>query len=683
MPKINVLDKSVYELIAAGEVIERPASVVKELLENAIDAGGDSLTVEIKNGGRTFIRVADNGCGIPHDELSVAFMRHATSKVSDKDDLDRIVTLGFRGEALASVCAVSKVSVFTRTADSSIGSRYMINGGEEIQKDTAGCPVGTTVMVRDLFYNVPARLKFLKKDATEANRIAELVGRIAVSYPERSFRFIKDNKTVFVTAGDGKLYSAVYCVFGRDFASSLIPVDYRADGVSVEGFVSQPLKSRNNRKLQTFYVNGRYVRSEVCSQAIEEAYRNMIMTGKFPACVLKLTISPGLTDVNVHPAKTEIRFSDNKLIYDAVYFSVKDALSERDKPVKLDISKPVYYDKDSLYEPPQEPAHEQLSFHREESAFRRETESGRFQTGDDRFLQSLMSEPDEKPPHPWKGILQPVGNQSDGFAAVGFAELQKDSERRIEAGGSPDREETARFGTNCGERAEPGGNKEEDPLENFRFVSSKDFEKKLRQPEHSADGNESDIVRRPSVIGEVFKTYIIAQCGDLMLMIDKHAAHERYLFEQIKNDCRNISSQLLLEPVMVTLPYDEYDVLSANTEKLGDLGFTVEPDVAPTVAVKGLPMVLRDENPEDIICEIAHKLILNERDPSPELYDDLMHTMACKAAIKANDDTPPEELQKLVDMIYGREDIRYCPHGRPVMTTLTKKDIEKQFRRIV
>lgn len=688
MSEIRVLSKEVAELIAAGEVIERPASVIKELLENAVDAGSTAITVEIKNGGRTYMRVTDNGCGISYEDVPTAFLRHATSKVSEKADLDSISTLGFRGEALASICAVAKVEILTKTNTSEFGTRYQISGGEETAYEPAGCPEGTNIIIRDLFYNVPARLKFLKKDATEANKIQELMGRLAVSHPEISIKLIRDNKPVIVTAGDGKLYSSVYSVFGRDFANSLLPVNYISDGIKVEGFISKPLQSKSNRKFQIFYVNDRYVRSEVCSQALEEAYRNNIMVGKFPACVIKVKIPPEMIDVNVHPAKTEIRFSDNRFIYNSVYFAIRDALLQKDKPTQMKLDNSKYYDKSELYVQPQQPKAEQMVFapSNESSSVSESVinvelpKTSAPKSGDNLFLKSLDGNEQTKP---WEGFLQPAAanenTASDNDAYDDEAFLKLCDEYDSHQAEKSYRTEPAKIEDDSIKEIADSNVLGIDGQE-FQYIKADDFVRK--QPEIIPEPQEN-MPEKPVVVGELFKTYIVAQCGNDMLLIDKHAAHERFIFENIKNDSRNLSSQLLLEPIMVMLSFDEYDALSVNIDKAAKLGFTIEPDVAPTIAVTGLPMILRDENPTDIITEIAQKLASSERDPAPDFYDDLYHTMACKAAIKAHDDSKPEELQKLLDSIYGREDIRYCPHGRPVMITMPKKEIEKQFKRIV
>ncbi len=705
MAKINVLPKEVYELIAAGEVIERPASIVKELIENSIDAGADSITVEIKNGGRTFIRVTDNGGGIAYDQVPTAFMRHATSKVSEKDDLNKIMTLGFRGEALASVCAVAKVEILTKTPGADLGARYVIAAGEEKIYEQAGCPDGTSVMVRDLFYNVPARLKFLKKDATEGNRIQELMSRLAVSRPDISIKLIRDNKPVFVTAGDGELYSAVYSIFGRDFANSLMPAEYSREGVSVTGFICKPLSAKPNRKFQVFYVNDRYVRSEVCSQALEEAYKNSIMVGKFPMCVLKLSISPSMIDVNVHPAKTEVRFSDNRYVYDAVYFAVKQGLEQNDRPYELKIEQKPHFDKDKLYVDTTPPP-EQMVFADPARAEQRARAAAQPKpapsdsAGDDLFLRSL-EKPAEKPM--WEGMLQPapqedaplpeppepkaaqetapanVPEPAPALEDDSFSQLCREYEikdSRVKREDDPAMEEPESF------KETDDIDQSEMPLENFEFVTADDFKRPARIPSPVDTEEDSGKYVKPVVIGELFKTYIVAQCGDKMVLIDKHAAHERHIYESIRCDARNLTAQTLLEPIMVTLPYDEYDAVCRELEKVEKLGFIIEPDVAPTIAVKALPTILRDQNPTDIINEIAGRLADNANDPAPKLFDHVYATMACKAAIKAHDDNRIEELQKLAELVY-EEDLRYCPHGRPVKIETTERELEKQFRRIV
>ena len=686
MPKINVLSKEVSELIAAGEVIDRPASIVKELLENAIDAEANIITVEIKNGGRTYIRITDNGLGIASEDVPTAFLRHATSKIHQKDDLSAIGTLGFRGEALASVCAVAKVSLLTKRAEDELGTRYEINGSEEIAFEPAGCPDGSTFIIRDIFYNVPARLKFLKKDVSEANKVSEIVTKLALSHPEISFKFIRDNKPELVTAGDGKVYSAIYSVFGRDFASGLLPVDYSHNGIHIGGYICKPLCGKPNRKFQRFFVNNRYVQADICVKALEEGYTNTIMVGRFPSCVLYLDVPPEIVDVNVHPTKIEVRFSDNALVREAVYFAVKNTLMTKDTTTKMIFDngrnftdKELYVDHDIVKSeqlkfsfneqktppakpapaaperpvtvtPPvlrQEPAKRNMSVIIENTGEVEEAKPVRTPPQEDLFLKTL--EDVNSVPYKDRPVI----------------------ESRPEPFSEPE------------PMPEPIVNNIPDVLENddneYKYISGRSFER--REVEIVPDETPEPV--KPVIVGEVFKTYIIIQAGDDMYMIDKHAAHERVLFEKIRHQADELEPQLFLEPVMVLLSYDEYDALSENTEKIKTLGFEIECDVAPTVAVKGMPLVLGDMNPADIIPELAKNFIDCKADPKLEMFDEMFHSMACKAAIKANDDNDILELQSLVNAVYGNDDIRYCPHGRPVMIKLTKRDIEKQFRRIV
>ncbi len=658
MGKINVLNKSVAELIAAGEVIERPASIVKELVENSIDSGANIITVEIKNGGKTYIRITDNGCGMSDDDVPLAFLRHATSKISSKEDLDNIMTLGFRGEALASISAVSKVEVLTKVRESALGFHYCINGSEEVLRESTGCPDGTTIIIRDIFYNVPARLKFLKKDVTEGNAIASIIQKIAVSHPEISFKFIRDNKIELLTAGDGKLYSSVYSVIGREFASSLIPVNYSIEGISVIGYTVKPLFSKSNRSFQSFYINGRYVKSVTCMVAIEEAYKNSIMTGKFPACVLNIEIPPNMIDVNVHPSKTEVRFSNEKLIYDAVYFAVKNALLVNDITTEMvfNDNEPKHrVNKDEITVSRNEffsGTQTRLTFNtsaKDEAKFDTEniSDNTAIKFNETEYFSSTESDGYSEAPE-----FMSVDNSASAVKKVGFIDNEADENDEAESGDEND----------------------------FKFLKPDSF---LKKADERCD-NRSDKTEQPlKVIGEVFKTYIIVQSGNDMFLIDKHAAHERYIFEQIKSDAKSLDTQMCIEPVMVMLSFEEYDAISANLEDAAALGFCIEPDVAPNVYVTGVPNILADINPSDVIPELASDFLSKKHNPSIDIIDQLYHSIACKAAIKANDNSDLAELDKLVSLVIDNDNIKYCPHGRPVMIKISRKDIEKQFKRIV
>ena len=713
MSEIRVLSREVSELIAAGEVIDRPASVVKELLENAIDAGATNITVEIKNGGRTYMRVTDNGKGIAPDDLPTAFLRHATSKISQKDDLDSIMTLGFRGEALASICAVAKVDVLTKRKDDSYGTHYAIEGAEEKTSEQCGCPDGTTFVVRDIFYNVPARLKFLKKDSSEANHVADLVTKLTLSHPDISFKLIRDNKTELLTAGDGKIYSAVYSVYGREFANSLIEVDYTWQGIHVHGHAVKPLEAKLNRKFQNFFVNGRFVKSKACAAALEEAYRNNIMVGKFPACVLYIDVPPNTVDVNVHPTKIEVRFSDEKLIHEAVYFAVKNALMERDAPREMVLDKKKNFSAHELYDFPPEDNSVQLEFGVEEKETL--TEEVPADSIREEMVKPVVTEPAKEmmtpeqpapqPKHePEKIQYQPMAEEDRPLPPPPEEKPFEPKVTKVE--NIPIDEESRKAGedlflSELGSAAPAPAPKPKEkitveeinkvlqemplpdaPDENdssFHYISGRSFVRSVVQ-EVKRTPNKP----KPIVVGELFKTYVVAQAGDEMLLMDKHAAHERYIFEKIKGDINELETQMLLEPVMVMLSYEEYDALAANVDKLGRLGFEIEPDVAPTVAVKGVPIILgADKNPTEVVTALAKNFIQCKHDPQLDIFDDLYHSLACKAAIKANDDSTLIELQALLNAVYENNETRYCPHGRPVLIKLTKKDIERQFRRLV
>ena len=653
MHDIKVLSKEVSELIAAGEVIDRPASIIKELLENAIDAGANVITIEIKNGGRTYIRVTDNGSGISERDIPTAFLRHATSKISDKDDLESILTLGFRGEALASICAVAKVEVLSKMVNEEYGTHYVIEGSEEKLCEKSGCPDGTTFVVKDIFYNVPARLKFLKKDTTEANYVANYVTKIALSHPEISFKFIRDNKTELLTAGDGKLYSAIYSVFGREFANTLIPVEYESNEINVSGYISKPLQSKNNRKFQNFFVNGRYIKSATCSTALEEAYKNNIMTGRFPASVLNITVLPNVVDVNVHPTKIEVRFSDNRLIYEAVYFAVKNSLLNFDKPNEMTLEKKRKFTDKQLYEFPNDTgSNPQLHFE--------EKPAEPVKTKPVQATAVIEEEPEVVIPKRF------VENKTENNVIKNDYKVNEVLSQKQD---NPSKPIEKKFESNI----------EIENLSEFKYIHKNDFSHR----ESVITEKKIDDKIKPVVIGELFKTYIVAQAGEDMLLFDKHASHERYIFEKIKNDANELDTQMLLEPVMVLLSYDEYDALISNLEKTETLGFAIEPDVAPTVAVKGVPIVLADENPTEIVTELSHNFLDLKINPQLNIFDELFHSIACKAAIKANDLSSKAELQALVNEVYENDNIKYCPHGRPVMIKLSKKDIEKQFKRIV
>ncbi len=645
MARVQVLSKETAELIAAGEVIERPSSIVKELVENSIDSGATSITVEIKRGGISYLRVTDNGCGIDYEDVPTAFLRHATSKIHDKDDLNSIMTLGFRGEALASICAVAKVEVLTKNAEGQYGVRYVIEGGEEKEYEKAGCPDGTTIIIRDVFFNVPARLKFLKKDVSEGNAIASIIDKIALSHPEIAFKFIRDNKQEFITAGDGELYSSVYSVMGKQFAASMIPVEYELNGIRIDGFTVKPLFGRPNRTMQHFFINGRYVKSQTCTYSLEHAYRNSIMEGKFPSCVLRMTIPPSIMDVNVHPAKIEVRFTDEKIIADSIYFAVKNAILLDTAPVEITVKQPKVDYRKPL--PEQQPSYSQDSF------------------------TALANAPAVYETRPAVREEMPVQSVSPNFF------IQQNYVQP-----APYTKEENIVNVPYDVPAEPNGEEPIDqlkPAENvqFRYISENSFEKKKEVPKEQP----KELYFR--VIGEAFKNYIIAEVENDLVFVDKHAAHERILFEKLKSGQQKLVCQLLLQPADVLLDYGEFSALIQNADFVRELGFEFEISGASDVEVKGIPSILDGCDPKDLIIELAKNICENKANPMPEILDDMYHTFACKAAIKANDITSLRELSEIVKIILTDERIRYCPHGRPVMFRLTKREMEKQFKRVL
>lgn len=637
MPQINILPKHIAELIAAGEVVERPASIVKEIMENAIDAGADKITLEIKRGGITYIRITDNGCGIDRENIRKAFISHATSKISTADDLNAICTLGFRGEALASIAAVSRVEVMTRTEQESVGTRYCIEGGEETVIDDAGCPKGTTLVVRDLFYNTPARMKFLKKDVSEGNAVASVVDRIALSHPEVSVRFIRDSKDVLFTSGDGKLDSAIYKVLGRDFASTLIPCDYELEGVRVSGYISKPFNARPNRMMQYFFLNDRFIKTRTGMVALEEAYKNSVMVGKFPACVLKIQIAPGAVDVNVHPAKTEVRFANEKMIFNAVYYCAKSALQQGDTRVQASFSRKVA----RQFMPPPTEGKQIKIYEQQLEQIKKEAQPNKD------FWTNTTSAEFKKEAEKPKPI---VFNDNSKF------EIEKNDEPDLIPCFKPTVQEPV-----------PSSETKTEPV-----VTAPIVEPEPVRPE----------VEPYRVIGEAFRTYILVEQGKKLLIIDKHAAHERMLFEKFKANRDGIETQMLLSPVTVTLSKEEYSAVLDNLDLLEKAGYHVEDFGGGMVIVNECPTAVADADLAEVIMELAGYLVTSQKELIPEKLDWIYHSTACRAAIKAGDRTSDYELDKFVEKLLNNPDIRYCPHGRPVLIEMSRYEIEKNFGRV-
>lgn len=664
MAEITVLSKDISELIAAGEVIERPASVIKELVENSIDAGASHITVEIKNGGTTYMRITDDGCGIAPEQVPTAFLRHATSKISSKNDLDNILTLGFRGEALASVSAVSRVELLTKQKDDEYGTSYVIEGGNEVSMEQSGCPDGTTIIIRDIFFNVPVRRKFMKRDSAEANAVISIMQKIVLSHPEISFKLIKDNKIEISSAGDGELYSAIYGVYGRDFAHDMIPVDYSENGISVKGYVVKPLYSKANRSFQNFFINGRYVRSSTCSVSLEEAYQNLVMTGKYPACVLMLDVPPVTVDVNVHPAKAEVRFSDEKVVFNCVYFAVKNALMASgliyEFQLKDDMKKRVDYTQQPFVP--------------------------------EKFEQPKLEEPVTVQEEVQEKKEEPM------FKSVSVSEYAKEEKQETESDSiislSASKTEYGNGGrvtfaepsiiVECDDDEDDFENESvpsEEKLVSFSFINKDAFVKKEipEQPQKEKETEQEPI----TVIGEFFKNYIAAQSGENIIFIDKHAAHERVIFEKLKKQNNQGHSQLLMNSTEILLSEAEYNAMTENETVLENMGFEFDFSHEPFVRAKAVPIILETLDMDEVIPEIAENFLLNKKNPQTHKLDDMLHDLACKAAIKANDKNDIKELQKLAEMVFYDDNIRHCPHGRPVMFTLSKRELEKQFKRIV
>lgn len=682
MPKINVLPQHVAELIAAGEVVERPSSVVKELIENSVDAGAKRITVEIKNGGVRFIRISDDGCGISRDDIRNAFVSHATSKIKTGSDLDRITTLGFRGEALASVAAVARVETLTKTADEDIGTRYVIEGGKEKTCEDAGCPDGTTFIIRDIFYNTPARMKFLKKDSTEGNYVSDVVVRLALSHPGIAFSLIKDNKRVLSTSGSGSLKDTVYSVFGREFSSTLIECGYTVDSVSVSGFVSLPAAGRATRNMQHCFVNGRYVKIPSASSALDNAYKNSVMVGKFPSCVLFITVPPESVDVNVSPAKTEVRFSDERKIYEVIYYAALGAIRSNDvrNQIKLDKKEPINEFINRNKEPikqtvmPENVTEVKLKIPEivKSKAVSAENEAKPVLNGGFEFNRRKVnidiSAADEENITDIKNTKKPATAVTEAFErkntepAAGltspsqYAKLHEPDPPSYSLNDSETPDLISGYEKNIKneETAEPAPLKTEDEKD------AEDF----------------------SVIGEAFNTYIIAQTKKKLLFIDKHAAHERILFNELKKRGADSSSQLLLRPVTVTLSRVEYIAVTDNLDLFKNAGYAVEDFGEGCIVVRECPIDLSETDIADIITELAGQLMDGTKAMMPEKLDWLYHSTACRAAIKAGNNISLPEQRELVRRVLSDDDVRFCPHGRPVIIEMSEYELEKQFGRI-
>ena len=632
MPKIIQLSPHVANLIAAGEVVERPASVVKELLENAIDAGATKITVEIRDGGMTFLRVTDNGCGMAAEDARTAFLRHATSKLRSAEDLAAIATMGFRGEALAAIASVSRIDLLTKTAGALSGISLQLEAGNITEETEAGCPEGTTIIVRDLFFNTPARMKFMKSDTVEGGKVSAAVQLQALAHPEVAIRFLRDGKEVLSTPGTGTLEAAVYCVYGRD-GGKMVKLDSRWDSYSLSGYVSKPTDARPSRNLQTFFVNGRPVKSKLLIAALEEAYRNQLMVGKYPACVLHLTLPANAVDVNVHPAKTEVKFLNEKAVFDCIHYGVLSALNKTaDHPQVQFKPAPA----PSVPQPATPAPAKQETFFRTMTAQEYKA-----------FCAAVKEAP--KP------------RQDAAVATAAAVERGADSMLR-ENVMLPKAEPSAHIQIPIQKAPAPVVVPTPEPCEEQAV---------LPMPQ--------EIPWR--LVGELYRTYIIVEQGEDAFLIDKHAAHERILFDRLKANQETISPQALLSPVPCRLSPDSAAILLANKALLGELGFEIDEFGDNTVLLRQIPMDLSPEDAADALDALAADLLNGRREKADSVRDELLHTVACKAAIKAGWHTDEVELLALVKQVMAREDLKYCPHGRPICITLSKKQLEKQFKR--
>ena len=643
MPVINVLQPHVADMIAAGEVVERPASVIKELVENSLDAGAKNITVEIRGGGATYIRVTDDGCGMAPEDAGIAFLRHATSKLHDEKGLEAISTMGFRGEALAAISSVSKTELNTRRRGDASGTRVVLEAGDIQEMFAAGCPDGTTMTVRDLFYNTPARLKFLKSDRSEASACQLAALRCALGHPEVSIRFIKDRNEEFFTPGDGKQESCVYSLMGRDMATQMLRCAGENNGIHVTGFVSSPAYGKGNRSAQFFFCNGRFIKSQLLQAAVEQAYKNTLLTGRYPACALYIELGYGSVDVNVHPAKTEVKFSEERKVFDAVHYAVLSALAGERQTAEIKLSEST---KKAVGAKP--------DFYQSMSA--------------ETFRESGYAAPKPVQPQPAAAATAVSALRPPVSAARPVQPVQMSL------------------------RAEPAEYETEPKPENSRILPEKP-EKSETVPVFSQDmpakavekpvqNVESRPIPDHKIVGEALKTYIIVEQDDKLILIDKHAAHERMIFDRLKAQEREIMAQNLLIPVTIRPNGDDMDAITENAALLYELGFEIEPFGERELIVRAVPADMDAGDVPAAIEEICEKLRRGKCPDAQSARDEILHTVACKAAIKAGWDTHPKELEAVVDVVISGQ-VRYCPHGRPVSVTLTRKELDKQFKRIV
>ena len=652
MPKIIQLSPHIANLIAAGEVVERPASVVKELLENAVDAGASKVTIEIKNGGMTYLRVTDNGCGMSPADARTAFLRHATSKLRTAEDLAAIGTMGFRGEALAAIASVSRIDLMTKTPGSISGVSLTLEAGNITDEDEVGCPDGTTIIVRDLFYNTPARMKFMKSDSVEGGKVAAAVQLQALAHPEVSFTFIRDGKQTLQTPGTGELGAAVYCVYGRESAK-FVEVNSRWEGYSLRGFVSKPTDARPSRSLQTFFVNNRPVKSRLLIQALEEAYRNQIMVGKFPSCVLHLTLPASSVDVNVHPAKTEVKFLSEKDAFDCVHYGVLGALNKTPDRPQVQLKTPPSAPVGNAVPGVPSAAKQQETPPQKKQDFFRTMTAEEYKT-----FSAAVSNAPKVTPAAARPVIQVMNAERPAAPNVRQTILPPVTTF------TPPPPPVPPVGNAV--PGVPAGVSQKEPEQ-----ITLPIQEELPMPK--------DIPWR--MVGELYRSYILVEQGDEAFLIDKHAAHERILFEKLRANPTNIVSQALLSPIPVRLRADAAAQLLSKGKLMEELGFELEEFGENTVLVRRVPMDIAESDVADTLMEMADDLLSGRSADTDTVRDELLHTMACKAAIKAGWKTDEQEHLALVKEVMSRDELKYCPHGRPICITLSKKQLEKQFKR--
>lgn len=634
-----MLNKRVAELIAAGEVVERPSSVVKEIVENSIDANAKKIIVEIKNGGIKRIKISDDGTGIFKDDIKKAFLRHATSKVFTEDDLNSIGTLGFRGEALASISAVSRIELITKTAEEKVGTRYLINHENNILEDF-GHPKGTTIIVKDLFFNTPARMKFLKKDVAEGNLIAGLIDKLALSHPEISFKFTRENNTALLTPGDSKVSSCIYAIYGKELFENIIPLNYELRGIKVTGYISKPGYSKASRNIQHFFVNGRIVKTKSMSSALEEAFKGTLMVGKHPCAVVYINLLHEATDVNVHPAKIEVKFINEQLIFSAIYYAVKSALCKHDdkKLFSFDISKRI----------------KEISYNNFENT-KKETEKE----------PENIEETIEYNDYSVKIIetKTPVQNfnSAQDFQETYINKLTANDSGAYQTDFNTKKEDDVKITPKTKIEAE-------------QQTTTQTIEQLQTKIQHENEENYR-------IIGEIFSSYIIVEvnCSEL-IFVDKHAAHERIIYEKISK-IDKIEVQVLLSPVVVSLEKNEYYAVIENLKLLKNLGFDVKNFGINMVVVSGIPSVIGIDETGDSIVQISNDILKHKKNTNTEHYDSLCHSIACRAAIKCGKNSSNTEILDLIKKLKDNPKLLYCPHGRPIYLKFDKNFIKKQFGR--